>query len=840
MNRVENERGAPGSKDFAALLRHYRVAAGLSQAALAERAGMSSQGISALERGFRRTPQRGTLALLVGALALDYEQCREFEAAAARWALLRHDGRASVTAGPWPDAPPSHLPLSLASFVGRERELDEIAALVRDHRLVTLTGSGGVGKTQTALQVATALRDAGAIWFVGLSPLSDPSLVSAAVASALRVQEVPNRSLLETLLAHLKNTTLLLVLDNCEHVVTEAATVAYTLLAGCPRVRILATSREPLRASGEHTYRLPPLRIPSRETTARLCATDAVEYGAIELFSDRARAVDHRFALSDENSPAVGELCRRLDGIPLAIELAAARVNSLSITALVERLEARFRILAGGERTALPRQQTMRAAIDWSYDLLSAPEQRVFERLSIFAGGCTLASAEAVCAGDDVVAADIANLISSLVDKSTVIAEFDGIEPRYRLLESFRQYGHEKLIGRGERQIVAHRHALACRAMVDRFVRAQANESEAAWQRLLHSGLDDWRLALKWSLTERGDVVLGQELVASLMTAWYYSPVEGRRWLAAANELLDEQTPTKLRARLKLTEADNARCLFDYEAQLASSEQAITLFRAIDEPLRTALAQGRAGQALGELGRFAESEKVLLDALAACRRLEERRAVAYILQHLAGTYAKTGDISAARRYVAESIAGFKELDQTGNAAAGTCDLANFELYVGNPESALRYAAEALAMGRPIKDTIVIVTSLVTAARGLILLARYDEATEYAREALALARKHQLEFLAVLALRQLGAIAAMRRGTASTNGRHVQARGARILGFADARLKAMLFPLYGKEQEEHDRPIGVLRDALGDKTFVKLTAEGEAMTEEQAVNEALAL
>ncbi|MGC2406034.1 MAG: helix-turn-helix domain-containing protein, partial [Candidatus Cybelea sp.] len=370
---VEDEGRTVGSPEFGTLLRSFRLTAGLSQEALAERAGMSAHGIRALERGYRRTPQRGTLVLLSGALALSDEQQQELEVAAARWVLLRDGRKASVTVGPWPDRLTSNLPLSLASFVGRERELDEIATLVREHRLVTLTGSGGVGKTQTALQVATALGDANAAWFVGLAPISDPSLIPAAIASALHVQEVPTRPLLETLLEYLKNKTLLLILDNCEHVVVQAATVADALLANCPRVRILATSREPLRAGGEQVYRIPSLNLV--DSTA--------------LFSDRARAVDHRFALTDDNGPAVAELCRRLDGIPLAIELAAARVDSLSITTLLERLEARFRVLAGGERTALPRQQTMRATIDWSYDLLSSPEQRVFERLSIFAGGCT-------------------------------------------------------------------------------------------------------------------------------------------------------------------------------------------------------------------------------------------------------------------------------------------------------------------------------------------------------------------------------------------------------------------------------------------------------------------
>ena len=226
---MENEGRTAGPPEFGTLLRSFRLTAGLSQEALAERAGMSAQGIRALERGYRRTPQRGTLALLSAALALGDEQQQELEVAAARWVLLRDEGKASVTVGPWPGTPTANLPLSLASFVGRERELDEITTLVREHRLVTLTGSGGVGKTQTALQVATALTDASAAWFVGLAPISDPSLIPAAIASALRVQEVPTRPLLETLLEYLKQKTLLLILDNCEHVVTQSCD-------GCRRI----------------------------------------------------------------------------------------------------------------------------------------------------------------------------------------------------------------------------------------------------------------------------------------------------------------------------------------------------------------------------------------------------------------------------------------------------------------------------------------------------------------------------------------------------------------------------------------------------------------------------
>ncbi|MGB6602456.1 MAG: helix-turn-helix domain-containing protein, partial [Candidatus Cybelea sp.] len=627
------------------LLRSFRLTAGLSQEALAERAGMSAHGIRALERGYRRTPQRGTLALLAGALALNDEQRQELEVAAARWVLLRDGDKATVLAGPWPDTPSSTLPLSLASFVGRERELDEIATLVREHRLVTLTGSGGVGKTQAALQVATALSDACAVSFVGLSPLSDPSLISAAIASTLRVQEAPNRSLLESLLAHLKNRALLLLLDNCEHVVTQAATVAHTLLAGCPRVRILATSREPLRAAGERTYRLPSLSTPSREAAARLRATDATAYGAIVLFRDRARAVDHRFTLTDENAPAVAELCRRLDGIPLAIELAAARVNSLSIAALVEKLEACFRILAGGERTALPRQQTMRATIDWSYDLLRAQEQRVFERLSIFAGGCTLVSAEAVCAGEDVATADIVNHISSLADKSMVIADFDGIETRYRLLESFRQYAHERLASRGEDQVVAHRHVQAYFQLAERLERMDESESEGVWRAIAREELDNWRTALQWALADRGDVVLGQRLLGEFTVVWRsFASIEARRWLGSARKLVDERTPTRVLAGLSLSAAMNATDFSEPKIMLSESESAIASYRAVGDLLGAARAQSIAGYALTALGRSAEAKPLLEEVLAVARRLEDRRLILFTVRGLGYASARGGDL----------------------------------------------------------------------------------------------------------------------------------------------------------------------------------------------------
>jgi predicted ATPase len=420
---MEDRGQVPGSAEFGVLLRHYRLAAGLSQEALAERARVSSEGISALERGYRRTPQRETLALLVEALDLTPEERAIFEAA-ARPNSARRDG-GSIAVGPWPAAGTFPLPIALTTFVGRGTEISEIAILLREHRLVAVVGPGGIGKTQTALRVGSIVSETGEfpVGFVPLAPVADSSSVAAAICSAFSIQDVSGRPPLETLLARLKDKPLLLILDGCEHVIDDAARTAHGLLGGSTHFRILATSREPLRAAGESAYRLPSLP----------------ESDAVALFTDRATAINHQFALTDENAPLVAQICRRLDCIPLAIELAAARMNVLSVKALAERL------LTSPEHA-------MNATIESSYNLLSEPERRVFERLSTFDGGATLEGITTACDDDGVPGVEILGLIASLVDKSLVIADLETGEPRYRLLAAFRQYAREKLSARSAQQ----------------------------------------------------------------------------------------------------------------------------------------------------------------------------------------------------------------------------------------------------------------------------------------------------------------------------------------------------------------------------------------------------
>jgi predicted ATPase/transcriptional regulator with XRE-family HTH domain len=462
-----------------ALLRRYRLAAGISQERLAERAGLSVHGLSALENGRRQVPYWHTVTLLARAIRLSDAETATLEAAVVRSraplpgtaSALRaaEEGTAPVSAGAvdasqerTPPPARTNLPVQLTSLIGREREQREVRALLGAARLVTLTGAGGAGKTRLALAVAEAMLSEypEGIWLVELAPLADPALVVQAVAQVLGLREEPGRPLLGTLLASLKERRLLLVLDNCEHLVMACASLSEGLLRACADLRILATSREALAVPGETTYRVPSLAVPDPEHPPGL--KDLAGYAAVRLFVARAQSRRPDFRLGAQNARAVAAICARLDGMPLAIELAAARVGSLPVEAIAARLADRFRLLTGGPRTAVSRQQTLRATLDWSCDLLAEGERRLLARLSVFAGGCTLEAAEAICSGSGVEERDVLDLLARLVDRSLVLleeAEPEGEWGRYRLLETVRRYGRERLEAQEDAVAVRRRHA---------------------------------------------------------------------------------------------------------------------------------------------------------------------------------------------------------------------------------------------------------------------------------------------------------------------------------------------------------------------------------------------
>jgi predicted ATPase/transcriptional regulator with XRE-family HTH domain len=832
-----------GPADFGIVLRRFRVAAGLSQEALAERARLSAKAVSALERGARRAPYGATVRALASALDLSTAEQGELEAA-----RVPRSSRL-IAAGPAGDGgvelrkTKTNVPLQLKCLIGREADVAEITSIVQRNRLVTVTGAGGIGKTRTVLQIATDLGASWSdgVWLVELASLSDPALVVTAIGAVLGLRASPSRSILDGLLTYLSGKSLLLILDNCEHVIAEAAAATAAILHACPGIRILATSRESLRVAGERTYRLPSLRVPPPSVTAALSVGEATGYGAIALFAARAQAIDHRFSLGEENVATVAEICGRLDGIPLAIELAAARVKVLSLKTLAAKLDKIFQVLVGGERTAIPRHQTMRALIDWSYVSLSRPEQHLFDGLSVFAGGCTLATATAVFPCDDSDELDMLDLLSSLVDKSLLVADLDADEPRYRLLEAYREYGREKLAMRCQYTVVARRHALAYLELAEQLMRAYDATPERRWDSQASPELDNWRAALQWTLAARGDVVTGQRLVGVLLRVWTtFAYAEGRRWVRTALELVDEQTPPTVAAQLYLVEAAIADDFSEHAAALAAGKRALVRYRDLGEVAGTVRALKAVGRSLVLLGRVAEGEPLLQEALTAARTLGDRMQLGGILECIALARSMDRDIAGARAHFADAVSNYTALGRENAAATVALNQAEAEFIADHAAAALELAADALMTFRTHGDLYSVTNCLGNMAAYLVALARYDEARAYAYEALELARELHLEVHVAWTVQHLAAIAARRPQSSIETASDSRRRAARLLGFVAARLASLNVVDWYTEQQEYDRTLTGLRDAIDVAELATLMAAGAAMSEEQAIEEAFAM
>jgi len=480
-------------------------------------------------------------------------------------------------------AVPNNLPVQFTHLVGRRREVEALRELTAVHRLVTVTAIGGAGKTRVALQVAAELVDENpyGVWFVDLAPIVDGKLIASAIGGVFSAQLPGDERALPALINLLEKRTLLLVLDNCEHLAQPVGEVATALFAGCPGVRILATSRVALELPEEEVYRLPLLSLPSM-STASMDAATALTYDAVALFVERAKTANQNFTLTDDNASAIVEICRQVDGIALAIELAAARLSVIGVHQIAERLTRRLRILTGGDRTAPARRQTMRALIDWSYELLTPAEQLLLARLGVFAGGCTLEAAREVCFFDDLEAEDVPTLLRGLVRHSLLIEEMVEGNVRYRFLESIREYAGERLAQSGEADALAFRHASYFLSVARELAASRPKISEGEWYLSRRPELENFRAALRWSFSSPEHVVLGAELAPLLSSLFIrVSTEEGLNWVRRALDLLPAGEHPALEADL-WRELAGAKEL-DPALQRTAGERSVALYRMLND-----------------------------------------------------------------------------------------------------------------------------------------------------------------------------------------------------------------------------------------------------------------
>jgi predicted ATPase/transcriptional regulator with XRE-family HTH domain len=557
---------------FGSLLRYLRKRARLTQRELGIATGYSEAQISRIETNQRPPDPDSLLPLFVPTLLIENDPdtvARLLDLAQLANSvpneILPLPASEYQPPTPVPTAGPaaSRLPAPLTSFIGREAEVAAILALLTGNqaRLTTLTGSGGVGKTRLAIQTAVTAASyfPDGVWFIDLTPISDPCLVARVVASTLLYSEPAGSNLEDFLLRFLREKHALLLLDNCEHLVEECARLAGLLLTNCPGLQIMATSREALNIPGERLYRVPSLPVPDPQ---HLPPTNHLPgYAAVRLFVERAQAIQPAFTLNETNALAVVSICTRLDGIPLALEMAAARVGLLTVEEIDRRLDQAFRLLTGGSRTALPRHRTLRAAIQWSYDLLSEAEQQLLRRLAVFVSGCTLEAAEAVCSQEQPLAEEVLSLLASLVSKSIVISDQrPGRETRFQLLETVRQFGLEQLEAMGEEACLRDRHLDYFLALAEKGEAGLRGSARPEWKRRLLADLENLSAAIDWGYHGKPDVEKGLRIAAALSFRFIRTIGQGHlgyKWLVNGIELIKLQSiPDQLQALLLYIMAD--------------------------------------------------------------------------------------------------------------------------------------------------------------------------------------------------------------------------------------------------------------------------------------------
>ncbi len=682
-----------------------------------------------------------------------------------------------------------NLPYQLTSFIGREHEIAQLEELVTANRLVTLTGAGGAGKTRLAIEVASRLVDAFAdgVWLVELAALSDPHLVPQVVARALELKEQPTRPVIETLGDYLASKKLLLVLDNVEHLLEGCVPFADLILHRSADGAMLVTSRERLGMAGELTYRVPSLTVPGPGDNL---APDALlAYEGVRLFVERARLLRPHFGVTPENAASLASVCHRLDGIPLAIELAAPRLRSMSVEELNQRLDERFALLTDGSRTALPRHRTLRSTIDWSYDLLADVEQAMLRRVSVFAGGWTLAAAEHVCSGGEIESSSTIDLLTSLADKSLVSVEEHEGTTRYRMLETVRQYALDRLRHGGEEAQWRGSHLACFVALASEFNRELNGPKQQAWLSRMASEHDNLRAALAWSV--ESSPVEGLRLANELIGFWNVRGhlVEGREWFGRLLDSFPIDGPTRERARGLRGTAMLAIQHGDFPAGKQLLQESLVLFRQIDDPNGT-------GRVLGSLaflsicqGQYPEAEALARESMDRARAMGDLRMLYTSLGPLAVALHAQGQWAAARELYEQALEVAREIGAPFQIGHALSEIGRAECDEGRRDLALKHLAEGMTILHGLGNRPGVIDSL--------------------------------EGLADVAA-----------GTAAPR------RAARLWGAVDALRQEIGYPRTVHDRIAYERQVQPVRAILTAEAFDQAWDEGRAMSLDDAVRYAL--
>lgn len=723
--------------------------------------------------------------------------------------------------------PTNNLPQQITSFIGRERELAEVKQLLAQYRLVTLTGVGGIGKTRLSLQVAAEVRNTypDGVWLVEFGPISDQSLVLTSVAQVLGVKEATGVPLVQTLCSHLKSRHLLMMFDSCEHLTNACATLADALLRATDNIRILVSSQNPLQIGGEQRFPLPPLSLPDLDADPeRLLGTDAVR-----LFVERARSQKPDFVVTERQARTVAEICARLDGIPLALELAAARVPLLSIEHIQARLNDRFKLLTGGVRTALPRQQTLRATLEWSYGLLSEEERNVLNRLAIFPGSFTVDAAASVVCEDVIDEFAVIDLLGQLVARSLVVVDATDIATRYRLLETTRAYALEKLAEGREAGLMARRHAQYFRDLLRPAPSDQMRMSNAAWRATYLPELDNVRAALDWALGSGGDPALGISLSGASGAMWPELALlgEGRQRLAAAVAQVGSDTLEQDQAQL--WHGVGLQWSHNTPAQaVAAFEHAASLYRRLGDGLGLGRSLLSLGMNLMFMGRLDQAATVLAEAFPVLERASLPKALARYFDNLGFLSTLSGDLASARKHYEKALMFYRDTAAERDSLDTLGNLADVTWALGDLDAALSGCRQTIAILRepPPSMRATLGRNLLNLSGILTERGELNEALTAAREGLPLLKEMDS------AWRSLDHVA-LRAALAGK-----LANAARLAGFVDSANAAKESPRQPNEARARDRLQVLLREELSPDELERLFAEGAMMTEEQSCRLAL--